>query len=119
MTTLYGISNCDTVRQARRWLDAHGIGYRFHDLRKDGLDQALLADWVASLGWETLLNRRGTTRRRLPETVRDKLDRTAAIRLMLEQPAIIRRPVLARGKQLHVGFSADLYQSCFSQVART
>jgi len=119
MTILYGIPHCDTVVRARRWLDAHGVPYRFHDLRRDGLDEALLADWIAGLGWEALLNRRGTTWRRLPESTRARIDRTAAIRLMLEQPAVIRRPVLARGKRLHLGFSADHYRAIFEPAART
>lgn len=117
MTTLYGIPNCDTVKKARRWLDEHGVDYRFHDLRKDGLDEALLADWIGQLGWEDLLNRRGTTWRRLPETTRARIDRASATRLMLEQPAIIRRPLLARGKRLHAGFSADDYQAIFGKVS--
>ncbi len=119
MTTLYGIPNCDTVRRARRWLDAHGVAYRFHDLRKDGLDAALLADWIAGLGWEALLNRRGTTWRRLPASTREHINRAAATRLMLEQPAIITRPVLAQGRQLHLGFSADRYRALFKPAAVT
>jgi len=118
MTTLYGISGCDTVRKARRWLDEHGVAYRFHDLRKDGLDDALLADWIGRLGWETLLNRRGTTWRRLPAATREDIDLVAATRLMREQPAIIRRPLLARGKRLHAGFSADDYQAIFDEASR-
>ncbi len=116
MTTLYGIPNCATVKKTRRWLDEHGVDYRFHDLRKDGLDEALLADWIGQLGWEALLNRRGTTWRRLPETTRARIDRASATRLMLEQPAIIRRPLLARGKRLYAGFSADDYQVIFGKV---
>jgi Spx/MgsR family transcriptional regulator len=116
MTTLYGIPGCDTVRKARRWLDEHGVTYRFHDLRRDGLDEALLATWIARLGWETLLNRRGTTWRRLPEATRAAIDRDSATRLMLEHPAIIRRPVLARGNRLHVGFSAGDYAALFDRL---
>ncbi len=119
MTTLYGISNCDTVRKARRWLDEHGVAYRFHDLRKDGLDDVLLAGWIEQLGWETLLNRRSTTWRKLPAAAREHIDRGSASRLMLEQPSIIRRPVLARGKRLHVGFSADDYHAMFGKAARS
>ena len=113
MTILYGISNCDTVRKARRWLDEHGIDYRFHDLRRDGLDGKLLQAWEQQLGWEQLLNRRGTTWRKLPENVRNNINKTGAMRIMKEQPAIIRRPVLARGKRLHAGFSNDDYRSIF------
>jgi Spx/MgsR family transcriptional regulator len=113
MTTLYGIPGCDTVKKARRWLDAHAVAYHFHDLRRDGLDETLLATWIARLGWETLLNRRGTTWRRLPAATRAAIDRDSATRLMLEQPAIIRRPVLSRGSRLQVGFSADEYATLF------
>jgi arsenate reductase len=119
MTTLYGIPNCDTVKKARRWLDGHGVDYRFHDLRRDGLDCDLLADWIEQLGWETLLNRRGSTWRRLPEAVRARIDRASATRLMLEQPAIIRRPVLRRGSQLRVGFDAGAYRALFTGAAHS
>lgn len=116
MTTLYGIPNCDTVKKARRWLAAHDIAYRFHDLRRDGLDEALLGQWIAELGWEALLNRRGTTWRQLPEATRATIDRASAARLMLAQPALIRRPVLARGRQLHAGFSAADYATLFGET---
>jgi Spx/MgsR family transcriptional regulator len=113
MTTLYGIGNCDTVRKARRWMDGHGIDYRFHDVRRDGLDREMLQDWERQLGWEQLLNRRGTTWRKLPEAVRECIDRSTALDIMLEQPAIIRRPLLDDGKQLHLGFSTDSYRCVF------
>ena len=113
MTTLYGIGNCDTVRKARRWMDGHGIDYRFHDTRRDGLDSKMLQEWERQLGWEQLLNRRGTSWRKLPDSVRDSIDRTGALRIMLEQPAIIRRPLLDEGGRLHLGFSADAYRSVF------
>lgn len=119
MTTLYGIPNCDTVKRARRWLDDHGIAYRFHDLRRDGLDDDRLAAWIDAVGWESLLNRRGTTWRRLPEAARAGIDRGNAARLMLEQPTLIRRPVLARGRRLQVGFDADSYQALFGGAARS
>ena len=114
MTTLYGIRNCDTVRKARRWLDENGVAYSFHDLRTDGLDKQTLQDWEKTLGWEQLLNRRGTTWRKLPATERDAINRNRALRLMLEQPAIIKRPLLAVNRQLHLGFSADSYEDIFS-----
>jgi arsenate reductase len=113
MTTLYGISNCDTVRKARRWLDGHGVDYRFHDLRRDGLDRKMLQHWEQRLGWEQLLNRRGSTWRKLPGDVRDSIDRSSALRIMLEQPSIIRRPVLNDESLLHLGFSATDYSSIF------
>lgn len=114
MTTLYGIKNCDTVRKARRWLDERGIDYRFHDLRSDGLDRAALEAWVAELGWESLLNRRGTTWRRLPEGDREDLDASNAVRLMLEHPALIKRPVLELESRRMVGFSHKAYEEAFA-----
>ncbi len=113
MITLYGIRNCDTMKKARRWLDEHGIDYRFHDYRKDGLEREQLEAWVDELGWEALLNRRGTTWRKLPEQVRNSIDRDTAIDIMLEHPAIIKRPLLDLGTQRHVGFSPDTYTALF------
>jgi Spx/MgsR family transcriptional regulator len=109
--TLYGIANCDTVRKARRWLDGQGIAYRFHDFRKDGIGETQLRAWTAELGWEALLNRRGTTWRSVPDAVKAGLDADAAIRLMRETPAIIKRPVLDLGDRRVVGFSESHYQS--------
>ena len=114
MTTLYGIKNCDTIRKARRWLDDNGVAYTFHDLKRDGLDEKTLRAWEKQLGWERLLNRRGTTWRRLPEADRDGIDCTRALQIMLENPAIIKRPVLAISRQLHLGFTADAYREIFS-----
>ena len=103
-TTVYGITNCDTVRRARRWLDGRGLVYRFHDFRRDGLDAATLEGWAQAVGWETLLNRRGTTWRRLDPAQRDNLDAGRAIRLMQEQPTLIRRPVIEMEDDIMVGF---------------
>ena len=114
MVTLYGIANCDTVKKARRWLDEHGVAYDFHDFRRDGLDEQAVRAWAAELGWETLLNRRGTTWRRLPEEQRERIDAESAIRIMLESPSIIRRPLLDTGDARHVGFSPDAYQFLFA-----
>jgi arsenate reductase len=114
MTTLYGIPNCDTVRKARRWLDTHGVDYRFHDFRKDGLTRKQLQDWEGRLGWETLLNRRGTTWRQLPQAMRDSVDRNTALRIMLEHPASIRRPVLEHAETLQLGFCDDAYRKLFA-----
>jgi Spx/MgsR family transcriptional regulator len=111
MIVMYGIKNCDTVRKARRWLEAHDIHYRFHDFRADGLDEDMLAAWIGELGWEQLLNRRGTTWRKLPEAERNAIDRDSALHLMLAQPAIIRRPVLDTGDTRQVGFSEETYSS--------
>ena len=111
--TLYGISNCDTVRKARRWLTEHDVDYVFHDLRKDGLSAKTLQHWNKKAGWEILLNKRGTTWRKLPETVRDKINQQSALDLMLKQPTLIKRPVLETGTQVHVGFATDHYTSLF------
>jgi arsenate reductase len=114
MIILYGIKNCDTIKKSRKWLEAHGVEYRFHDFRTDGLDAKQLRRWVKELGWETLLNRRGTTWRKLPEDVRDNVDESRAIELMLEQPALIKRPVLDLGKSRHVGFNDKTYTELFA-----
>lgn len=114
MTILYGIKNCDTVRKARKWLTAQGIEYQFHDVRSDGLDKKCLTAWVNELGWETLLNTRGTTWRKLPEQQRSNIDQNKAIALMLEHPAMIKRPVLKLGKKHYLGFKEAEYQKLFS-----
>lgn len=106
---LYGLNNCDTVKKARAWLDAAGIAYRFHDYKKAGVDEAALRRWVAALGWEALVNRQGTTFRKLPEGERTGLDEARAIALMIANPSLIRRPVVERGGQLIVGFSPDRF----------
>lgn len=110
MTVLYGIKNCDTVKEARRWLDSHGIAYRFHDFRADGLDAKQLARWMKMLGWESLLNRRGTTWRALPEAQREKVvDASSAVAVMLTHSALIKRPLLEINGTLQIGFTADDY----------
>jgi arsenate reductase len=106
---IHGIRNCDIMKKARAWLDAHGVAYRFHDYRAAGLDRAVLEAWVRALGWEALLNRAGTTFRKLPEAERADLTEAKAIRLMLEAPGMIRRPVLAVGDALLVGFDPARY----------
>jgi arsenate reductase (glutaredoxin) len=113
MTTLYGIKNCDTIKKARKWLEAHGVDYRFHDFRADGLDEKRLRGWVKQVGWETLLNRRGTTWRKLPDSQRESVDEASAVALMLEQPALIKRPVLEQGKDVCVGFKEADYAARF------
>lgn len=102
--TLYGIPNCDTVKTARAWLDARGTGYAFHDYKKAGADRARLAAWSKLAGWETLLNRSGTTFRKLPEADRAGLDEARAIALMAAHPSAIRRPVVEHPGGLLVGF---------------
>ncbi len=114
MVTLYGIPNCDTVRKARKWLDAHGVDARFHDIRKDGLDADTLARWSQAVGWETLLNRRGQGWRKLPEATRNGIDEANALRLMLADPVLIKRPVLDIDGDIQVGFKETDYASRFA-----
>jgi len=106
---VYGIPNCDTVKKARDWLDAKGLAYTFHDYKKLGADPAKLADWVAAAGWEVLLNRAGTTFRKLPDTDKQGLDATKAITLMAANPSCIKRPVVEHPGGLLVGFKPDLW----------
>jgi arsenate reductase len=112
--TLYGIPNCDTVKKARVWLDQHGVAYAFHDYKKAGVDAARLGRWVDEHGWETILNRAGTTFRKLPEQDRADLDRDRAIGLMVAQPSMIKRPVLDLGDRRLVGFKPDDYAAAFA-----
>jgi Spx/MgsR family transcriptional regulator len=108
--TLYGIKNCDTMKKARAWLDAKGVPYAFHDYKAEGIDRARLETWAGSLGWETLLNRAGTTFRKLPDADKAGLDEGRAIALMFDQPSMIKRPVLDLGGRLVVGFKPELYE---------
>jgi arsenate reductase len=107
MITMYGIRNCDTVKKARAWLDANGLAYDFHDYKSAGIDEARLRGWAAELGWERLLNRAGTTFRKLPDADKHGLDEDKAIALMLAQPSMIKRPVLDLGNRRLVGFRED------------
>ena len=109
--TIYGIKNCDTMKKARGWLDGHGVAYRFHDYKAEGIDKARLAGWAKAVGWETLLNRAGTTFRKLDEADKEGLTEARAIALMLAQPSMIKRPVLDVGGQLVVGFKPELYEA--------
>ena len=111
--TLYGISSCDTIRKAKAWLKNQQIEFEFHDYRKQGLEQKLLQSMISELGWEAMLNRRGTTWRALPDKLKQQIDEASAIRVMLDNPAIIKRPVLAHKNKLYLGFSVDSYQSIF------
>ncbi|NJS13759.1 MAG: ArsC family reductase [Sphingopyxis sp.] len=104
MITIHGIPNCDTVKKARKWLDGAGIAHHFHDVRKDGLNASRLNDWIAALGWESLLNRNGTTFRKLPDPAKADLDAAKAAALMLAEPAMIKRPVVEYPGGLMVGF---------------
>ncbi|MDE2465550.1 MAG: ArsC family reductase [Alphaproteobacteria bacterium] len=111
--TLFGIPNCDTMKKARAWLDGHHVEYRFHDYKKDGIRKETLEAWVAELGWESLLNRKGTTFRKLPDSQKADLDAAKAIDLMYAQPSMIRRPVLDIGDRRVVGFSPQAYTALF------
>lgn len=112
--TIFGIRNCDTMKKARAWLDGHGVDYSFHDYKAQGIDAAHLKRWAAEAGWETVLNRSGTTFRKLPEAQKAGLDETRAIALMLEQPSMIKRPVLEMEGRLLVGFKPEEYARVFA-----
>jgi arsenate reductase len=109
MATIYGIKACDTMQKARAWLTGHGIAYDFHDYKIQGVDRARLEGWARQVGWEVLLNRSGTTFRKLPDADRADLSEAKAIGLMLAQPSMIKRPVLETGGGLIVGFKPDVY----------
>lgn len=107
MITLYGISNCDTVRKARSWLEAHGVAYTYHDFRANGLGMDTLRKWADTIGWETLLNRRSRSWKELAEDERAGINEANALRLMLANPTLIKRPVVTDGERIITGFSED------------
>ncbi|MBO9192703.1 ArsC family reductase [Rhizobium sp. 16-449-1b] len=111
--TIYGIKNCDTMKKARTWLEEHDVAYDFHDYKASGIDRAHLEMWTQEAGWETVLNRAGTTFRKLPDDARENLDREKAIALMLEQPSMIKRPVVEADGKLLVGFKPEIYGGFF------
>jgi arsenate reductase (glutaredoxin) len=112
MITLYGIPNCDTVKKARAWLTEHGVDHVFHDFKKQGVPEAALDHWLASAGWERVLNRKGTTWRQLDAAARDAVtDATSARALMLAQPSVIKRPVVQWADAVTVGFDAEDWQA--------
>jgi arsenate reductase len=113
--TLYGIRSCDTCRQARQWLDARGLGYRAHDLRDDGLDIQTLERWADHVDWRQLLNTRSLTWRKLPEVDRSEMSRNRALAVMLDQPTLVKRPVLEHADGIEVGFSPARYAQVFRQ----
>ena len=116
-TTLYGIPNCDTVKKARTWLADNGQDFDFHDFKKAGLERATVAGWLDQLDWETLVNRKGTTWRKLSDERRAQVvDKASALELMLENPSVIKRPVLEGTGPLSVGFSADQYANIFGKA---
>jgi arsenate reductase len=114
-TVIYGIKNCDTVTKARAWLDKRRVEYTFHDYKSEGIERARLEGWAKEVGWETLLNRAGTTFRKLPEKEREGITETKAIALMLAQPSMIKRPVLEAGGKLFVGFTPEIYEKAFGK----
>ena len=113
--TLYGIPNCDTVKKSRDWLARNGVAYAFHDYKKSGVDRAVLAGWVDKLGWAVVLNRAGTTFRKLPDAERSDLDADKAITLMLAQPSMIKRPVMVHPGGFLVGFKPDEWAQTFGK----
>jgi arsenate reductase len=112
-TTLYGIRNCDTMKKAWTWLDQKGVAYDFHDYKKAGIDRARLEGWAKQVGWEVLLNRAGTTFKKLPDADKQGIDQVKAVALMLAQSSMIKRPVLETDGALLVGFKPDAYAAQF------
>jgi Spx/MgsR family transcriptional regulator len=113
--TVYGIKNCDTMKKAFAWLDQHGVAYDFHDYKKAGVSKASLETWCRAAGWETVLNRAGTTFKKLPEAEREGLTQAKAIALMAAQPSMIKRPVLETGAKIEVGFKPERYAALFGR----
>jgi arsenate reductase (glutaredoxin) len=115
--TIYGIKNCDTMKKARAWLDKHGIAYGFHDYKTEGIERTRLEQWCRDVGWETLLNRAGTTFRKLPDADRADLTEKKAVALMLAQPSMIKRPVLVLGRgKILVGFKPEDYEAALASM---
>lgn len=106
---IFGIKNCDTMKKAFAWLDEHGVAYEFHDYKKSGVDAERLARWARAVGWQTLVNRAGTTFRKLPAEETADLDERKALRLLADNPSMIKRPVLEAGKRVLVGFKPEIY----------
>ena len=115
MTTMYGIKNCDTIKKTRTWLEGHKIAYDFHDYKAQGIDKPTLEGWAKKVGWKTLLNRQGTTFRKLSDTDKQDLTEKKALGLMIAQPSMIKRPVVDVGGQILVGFTPDIYARTFKR----
>ena len=111
--TIFGIKNCETMKKAFAWLDARGVAYDFHDYKKAGVTKAQLARWCAAQGWETVINRAGTTFKKLPDADKEGLTKDKAIALMLASPSMIKRPVLEAGGTLEIGFKPERYAALF------
>ena len=114
MITLYGISNCDTIKKARKWLNDNGVDYQFHDYKKQDVPEKELKKWIKQLGWEVLLNKRGTTWRKLDNDIKENVNQKSAIQIMLDNPSIIKRPVLEIDGKYSVGFNEDDYRILLS-----
>ena len=112
-STIYGIKNCDTMKKAFAWLEDHGVEYSFHDYKKLGVTKAQLAEWCRAAGWEKVLNRAGPTFRKLPDADKENLTQAKAIALMLDNPSMIKRPILEKGKTLEIGFEPERYAALF------
>ncbi|WP_070962786.1 ArsC family reductase [Vibrio sonorensis] len=113
-TIMYGIPNCDTIKKARKWLENAGISFEFHDYRKQGINQEMVSTFCQHLGWEAVLNKRGTTYRQLTQEQKDGLNASNAVTLLVENPAMIKRPILVVNDQYFIGFKAEQYQEIFS-----
>jgi arsenate reductase len=113
MTTIYGIKNCDTMKKTRTWLEAHKVAATFHDYKASGIDKATLEGWAKKVGWDVLLNRAGTTFKKLPDADKEGITEKKAIALMLAQPSMIKRPVLEAKGKLTVGFKPEEYKKLF------
>ncbi len=114
MVDMYGIPNCDTIKKARKWLDNHHVDYVFHNYKKEGVDESLLRQWCEQVGWEVLLNKRGTTWRKLPDCEKERLDESKVVALLVSNPSMIKRPVLSIHGNIQVGFSESAYQALFA-----
>ncbi|MGO3644050.1 MAG: ArsC family reductase [Pseudoalteromonas sp.] len=114
MITLYGISNCDTIKKAKKYLTDKNLTFNFHDYRKDGITSTLLLDFAEHIDWQELINKRGTTYRKLYDEQKKNLDKDSALALLVEQPAMIKRPVLVYNDSYHLGFKADQYDEIFA-----
>ncbi len=114
MIKLFGIPNCDTIKKAKKWLEQNNIEYTFHDYRKDGVNSEMVNNFCQQLDWQQVLNKRGTTYRQLDDATKENLNAESAVTLLVEQPAMIKRPILEKNGEFHLGFKADQYQSIFS-----
>ena len=112
--TMYGIPNCDTIKKAKKWLETENVSFEFHDYRKQGVDAQMVSTFCQALGWENVLNKRGTTFRQLSQEQKESLNEQTAIELLVEHPAMIKRPILLAGNQYHIGFKADQYAAIFA-----